>query len=179
MATENKLLMQSARKALENKWSLAIGTCFVYLLISFALSAVPKIGGVVYLILGGAFAFGMAKFSLAISRNQEAELKDIFEGFQNFTTNLTTYLWMFLYICLWTLLLIVPSIIKGISYSMTFFILNDQPDLEPKEALKRSENLMDGYKMKYFRLSLRFLGWGLLCVLTAGIGFLWLVLMWV
>lgn len=156
---------------------MAIGTCFVYLLISFALSAVPKTGGVGSLILGGAFIFGMAKFSLAISRNQEAELKDIFEGFQNFTTNLTTYLWMFLYICLWTLLLIVPSIIKGISYSMTFFILNDQPDLEPKEALKRSENLMDGYKMKYFRLSLRFLGWGLLCVLTAGIGFLWLVLM--
>ena len=49
-----------------------------------------------------------------------------------------------------------------------------RPDLSPSEALRKSKEMMDGYKMKYFTLSLRFFGLALLCVLTLGIGFLWL-----
>jgi uncharacterized membrane protein len=72
------------------------------------------------------------------------------------------------------LLLIIPGIIAAISYSMTFYILADDNSLTAMEAIDKSKAMMEGYKLKYFYLSLRFLGWALLAILTFGIGFLWL-----
>lgn len=57
---------------------------------------------------------------------------------------------------------------------MTFYILADDKTIEPKEAILKSKQMMEGYKLKFFYLGLRFLVWGLLCILTLGIGFLWL-----
>jgi uncharacterized membrane protein len=76
---------------------------------------------------------------------------------------------------LWALLLIVPGIVAAISYSMTFFILAEDSSLTPMEAINKSKQMMDGYKLKYFYLCLKFIGWALLCCLTLGIGFLWLI----
>jgi uncharacterized membrane protein len=81
---------------------------------------------------------------------------------------------MGLRILLWLLLLIVPGIIAAISYSQTFFILAEDNTIRPSEAIEKSKKMMDGNKLKYFYLCLRFLGLGLLCILTLGIGFLWL-----
>ncbi|GHT57847.1 hypothetical protein FACS18945_2990 [Bacteroidia bacterium] len=77
--------------------------------------------------------------------------------------------------CQWSLLLIIPGIIAAISYSMTFYIIADDPAISAMDAINKSKKMMYGYKMKYFCLSLRFLGWALLCILTLGIGFLWLM----
>jgi uncharacterized membrane protein len=82
---------------------------------------------------------------------------------------------MLLFVILWTLLLIIPGIIAGLSYSMTFYILSDDRTLKPREALDKSKQMMDGYKMKLFKLALRFFLLALLCILTLGIGFLWLI----
>jgi uncharacterized membrane protein len=82
---------------------------------------------------------------------------------------------MVLFIVLWLLLLIIPGIIAAISYSMTFYILADDKSIKPMEAIDKSKKMMDGYKWKYFFLCLRFFGWALLCILTLGIGFLWLI----
>jgi uncharacterized membrane protein len=82
---------------------------------------------------------------------------------------------MILFILLWTLLLIIPGIIAAISYSMTFYILADDNSIGAMDAIDKSKKMMDGYKWKYFCLGLRFLGWALLCILTLGIGFLWLM----
>jgi uncharacterized membrane protein len=73
------------------------------------------------------------------------------------------------------LLLIIPGIIAALSYSMTFFIIADDESIEPMEALKKSKKMMEGYKLKLFYLSIRFFGLALLCILTLGIGFLWLI----
>jgi len=81
---------------------------------------------------------------------------------------------MTLFILLWTLLLIVPGIIAAISYSMTFFILADDPSIGAEAAIEKSKRMMDGYKLKYFYLCLRYFLLILLCILTLGIGFLWL-----
>jgi uncharacterized membrane protein len=175
MKTENVVLMQMAKKSLKGKWGLAIGTFVVYMLVAAILQIIPIIGPIASLIISGPLALGLAIFSLSISRNQNAKLEQIFQGFSNFGTALGAYLLMILFIILWTLLLIIPGIIAAISYSMTFYILADDNSIGAMDAIDKSKKMMDGYKWKYFCLGLRFLGWALLCILTLGIGFLWLM----
>ena len=81
---------------------------------------------------------------------------------------------MGVYVFLWTLLLIVPGVVKALSYAMTPFILNDKPELSANETIELSMEMMEGRKMDLFLLYLGFLGWALLCILTLCIGFLWL-----
>ena len=80
-----------------------------------------------------------------------------------------------LFTFLWALLLIVPGIIKSFSYAMTPFILIDNPELTANEAIDRSRAMMRGHKFDLFWLLLSFIGWFILCMLTLGIGFFWLI----
>jgi uncharacterized membrane protein len=178
MKTENVVLMKMARESLSGKWGLAIGTFLVYVLLVGAFPGATRIfpaAGLIGLIITGPLLLGISIFSLAIARNQEARLEQIFNGFSNFGTALGAYILMVVFIVLWMLLLIVPGIIAAISYSMTFYIIADDDSIKPMEAIDKSKKMMYGYKWKYFRLALRFLGWALLCILTLGIGFLWLI----
>ncbi|NIJ44371.1 putative membrane protein [Wenyingzhuangia heitensis] len=168
MATENTTLMQSARKSLENNWGIAIITFLIYTIII-------SVGSYAAIVIAGPFALGLALFSLNISRGKELKIEQIFQGFNRFVDGLIAYLLILLNVFLWALLFIIPGIIKAFSYAMTYFIMIDEPELSPQQAMKKSQEMMDGYKMKYFRLTLRFMGWSLLCILTLGIGFLWLV----
>ncbi|MCB0653973.1 MAG: DUF975 family protein [Saprospiraceae bacterium] len=175
MASENAVLMSQARQSLQGKWGLAIGTFIVYFLIVGASNGIPFLGNVGSLILGGPMAVGMAIFSLHLGRNQEAKLEQIFEGFKNFGNALGAYILMVIFIFLWTLLLVVPGIIAAISYSQTFYIIAEDSSIGPMDALRKSREMMDGYKWKYFEMGLVFFGLSLLCILTLGIGFLWLI----
>ena len=178
MKTENLVLMQMARKSLKDKWGLAIGTFVVYMLIIGAIQTTTEffpLVGLLLLAISGPMALGIAIFSINISRNQDARLEQIFQGFNNFNTSLGAYLLMLLFTFLWTLLLIIPGIIAVLSYSMTFYILADDNSIGAMEAINKSKKMMNGYKWKYFCLGLRFIGWSLLCILTLGIGFLWLL----
>ena len=178
MKTENLVLMQMARKSLKDKWGLAIGTFVVYMLIIGAIQTTTEffpLVGLLLLAISGPMALGIAIFSINISRNQDARLEQIFQGFNNFNTSLGAYLLMLLFTFLWTLLLIIPGIIAVLSYSMTFYILADDNSIGAMEVIDKSKKMMDGYKWKYFCLGLRFIGWSLLCILTLGIGFLWLL----
>lgn len=175
MTTENTKLMQEARTSLDLKWGMAIITFLIYNIIVGSLSVIPILGSIGALILAGPFAYGLATFSMAISRNQKEDIKQIFEGFNNFANCLIAYLLMVLYVFLWSLLFIIPGIIAAISYSMIFYIMVDEPEIGPEAALRKSKEMMYGYKWKFFRLNLRFFGWSLLCILTLGIGFLWLI----
>lgn len=174
MVTENAVLMKIARESLKDKWGLAIGTFLVYTLIMGSFGAMQKVG-LAALLVAGPMALGAAIFSLSVSRGQEARLEQIFDGFRFFTNALITYLLMILYVLLWTLLFIVPGIIAALSYSMVFYILADNSTLTPQETLDQSKKITDGYKWKLFYLCLRFFLLALLCVLTLGIGFLWLI----
>jgi len=82
---------------------------------------------------------------------------------------------MHIFISLWTLLLIIPGIIKAFSYAMTPYILEEFPELGANDAIDRSRAMMHGHKFDLFYLYLGFLGWGILSLFTAGIGFLWLI----
>jgi uncharacterized membrane protein len=177
MKTENVVLMKAARESLSGKWGLAIGTFVVYILIIGAIQAFARffpLSSIIGLIIGGPFALGLAVFSLSLARNQEARLEQIFLGFNKFGLSLGAYLLMLLFILLWTLLLIIPGIIASLSYSLTFFIIADEDSDGAMAAIDKSKLMMNGFKWKLFRMELRFLGWALLCILTLGIGFLWL-----
>ncbi len=174
MGIENRVLMSMARESLTGKWGLAIGTFLLYMVIVGSPSASQKTG-LLSLLIAGPMMLGAANFALSISRGQDARVELIFSGFKYFGTAILTYLLMILFIILWMLLLIVPGIIAALSYSMTFYLLADNPSLKAMEALDLSKEMMDGHKWQLFYLCLRFFLLGLLCILTLGIGFLWLV----
>lgn len=74
-----------------------------------------------------------------------------------------------LYTALWTLLFIIPGIVKGYEYKMIPYLLAENPDMSQQEAFGRSKQMMDGNKWKAFVLDLSFLGWSILSALTLGI----------
>ena len=102
-----------------------------------------------------------------------AGITSIFQAYQDVWRVLLTMLLQEIYVLLWTLLLIVPGIVKSISYSMTAYVLHDYPELSYDAAITRSSDIMRGHKMQYFLLILSFIGWWLLGIITLGIGFIW------
>lgn len=171
MTTEDYTVIPEPTDALRGKWGIAIGTFFLYGLVSLVVG-VTRIGPI---ILGGPLALGVAILSLRLVRGQDISVDMIFKGFDNFVNAMVTYLLMVLFVILWALLLVIPGIIAAFSYSMIFFILADNPGMAPREVLRTSKKMMDGYKLDLFVLYLKFFGLSLLCILTLFIGYLWLV----
>ena len=126
------------------------------------------------LILGGVVELGYAKFLLKQHDKKELQFSDLFSQFDRFGTGFAQQFLRILYTTLWTLLFIIPGIVKSLSYAMTPFILEDHPEMTASEAIKASMKLMDGHKMDLFILGLSFIGWSLLACLTMGIGYLFL-----
>jgi len=173
---EVKNLMSASRSSLKGNWGIAIAGFLIYAIIIGVISSLlDEIGSLITLLIAGPFALGMAIFTLELSREGDPKIEMIFKGFNDFVRALISYLLMILFILLWALLLIVPGIIAGISYSMTFFILAEDPSIKPMDAIDKSKAMMDGYKWKMFELGIYLFLLSLLCILTLGIGFLWLM----
>ena len=126
------------------------------------------------LILGGTVELGYARFLLRQHDRKELQFSDLFSQFERFGTGFAQKFLRTLFIVLWSLLFIIPGIVKGLSYAMTPFILEEHPEMTASQAIKASMQLMDGHKMDLFILGLSFIGWSLLACLTMGIGFLFL-----
>ena len=178
MNTTNLVLMKMARESLKDKWGIAIATFLIYALIigivQGSAETYPFVN-LILLLISGPLSLGITKFTINISRNQEARIEQLFDGFSNFGTSTGAYLLTVLFTLLWTLLLIIPGIIAALSYSMTFYIIADDDSIGAMDAIDKSKKMMYGHKWKYFRLLLRIVGLSLLCILTLGIGFLWLL----
>lgn len=163
---------QLGKSIFDRKWMMALLAYFVYAVIVGALSYFG-----VGLIFAGCFAFGILASFLSVARGkEEIDMSQLFDGFkgQNFGKSLLLYILITIFTFLWMLLLWIPGIIKSYSYSMSYYILIDRPDLTAKQCITESRRLMDGHKMDLFCLHLSFFGWAILCVFTLGIGFLWL-----
>lgn len=117
--------------------------------------------------------YALRAMALKATKNEEIEVSNIFDGFHNYKNVLMLSLLEGLYIFLWMLLFIIPGFIKAISYSMTHFILAENPDMRPSDAIRESEKLMYGHKWEFFVLQLSFLGWILLSVITLNISSIW------
>jgi len=126
--------------------------------------------GLAAFLIGGVLQLGYADFLLKQHDGEEANFNDLFSKFDWFATGFAQRFLRNLYIALWSLLFIIPGIIKGYSYAMTPFILAEHPDLTASQAIRFSEDLMDGHKADLFILELSFIGWDLLAVLTLNLG---------
>ena len=175
-----------ALSALENKWGNFVLITFVYgfiIGITQVLSgdkdspAILHLIGLVLFILALPLTWGYQTLFLGAVRGGEATAKDMFEGYNKelFSRVLTTTLLYYVYVFLWSLLLLIPGCIKSYSYAMTPYILKDNPEMKNNAAIEESMRMMDGHKLELFLLDLSFIGWAILSILTCCIGFLWLV----
>ncbi|WIV19897.1 DUF975 family protein [Paenibacillus polygoni] len=126
----------------------------------------------VYEIVLMPFYVGVTWFYINLIRKEKAQIRNIFKIYQDGRLTLKliwTYIVMIFFILLWTLLLIVPGIIKSISYSQTLYVLRDHPEYSATQAITESRRLMNGYKWKYVLFLLSFIGWFLLTAITFGL----------
>lgn len=136
-------------------------------------SAIPYIGMIGSVCITGPLSLGSAYIYLNLTRGYGPDVNVLFSGFKRFTDTLVLTLLISIFTFLWSLLFIVPGIIKAISYSQAYYILAEHPEMSAKEALDESIAMMDGHKMDYFVLVLSFILWMLLCCVTCGLAILY------
>lgn len=157
-----------AKDAFYRQYWLCVGANVIVMALCSVLSGISL--GVAAFILVPSLVIGLNFFSVAMYRGDATSLEDIFrEGFDNFGRKLGGYLWMELFVYLWSLLFVIPGIIKAISYALTPYILADCKNVRATDALKLSMRMMEGHKWEYFVLGLSFIGWMLLTSLTCGL----------
>lgn len=186
-----KAMRARARQLLAGHWKTAVALSLSYgllLAITAVLSEKTTILGTIITLLVGLVGVSLVYsfYSLVQADNDdETELtlawpKSLWllgKG-GRLNVNVIAYVLVSLFTFLWTLLLIVPGIIKALSYSQTYYILADAQandvEMSAREAIKTSQMIMKGHKWEFFCLQLSFLGWMILAGLTFGIGWLWL-----
>ena len=154
-----------------SRWMMALVVSLVFTVIISALSSIG-----IGLIFAGCFIFGYAGVFMGIARGkEEIDVSGLFDGFKGdkFTKSLVLYLLESIYIFLWSLLLVIPGIVKSYSYAMSFYIMNDHPEYTATQCLDESRRIMNGHKLDLFCLHLSFIGWIIVASLTCGIGMLW------
>lgn len=128
------------------------------------------------LFIGSIVGIGYARFNLDLVDNvTEARFATLFSYMRFWKVAIITRIARTLYILLWTLLFIIPGIIASYNYALTDYILAENPELTTKEALELSKKMMYGHRFRLFCLEFSFIGWAFLCVLSLGIGLIWLM----
>ncbi len=129
--------------------------------------AVLVIWLIVTAIIGGAGKLGYAKFNLNLVDRNQAAFSDLFSQFDRLGTGFCMNFLSGLYIFLWSLLFIIPGIVKAYSYAMTPYILAEHPEMTANEAITESRYIMHGNKWRLFCLEFSFIGWELLCIVPS------------
>lgn len=154
-------------------WLMAV---LVILIQGAILSAASSMVPVASLILTGPLSVGVAFIFLGLAHGRnEVKVEEIFTvGFSaQFGRNLLLGLLTSIFIALWSMLLIVPGIIKAYSYSFASYIANDHPEYTWRQCIDESIKMTNGHKMELFILDLSFIGWYIVGSLCLGVGSLW------
>ena len=193
----NSELRAQARERLEGQWGTFVLMTFLMLVIQTILQIPGYIGSLLEVLspenvlaslsfsnisnilslLALPLSWGLTVSLLRNHREESVDLENLFDGFRGgrYTRVFCALFLVNLFTFLWALLLIIPGIMKAFSYALTPYIIMDEPELTARQAITRSCEIMEGRRWKLFCLYLSFIGWGILCLLTFGIGFLWLV----
>jgi len=191
-------LKRRAREQLQGKWLQAGIVCFIAWLVTMSFSggnvvhsfqnvwqngeqvrvhttnSSNDLGGLLSFVLSGPITLGVSCYFLKLIRNEGPFIENMFGGFKFFIKSFVLNLLITIFTTLWTLLLIIPGIIAAFRYSMSYYIMIDNPELSAFEALNQSKLMMVGNKFELFSLWCSYLGWFILGVLTLGIAFLWI-----
>lgn len=173
-------LRAEARKSLAGNWNWAALLTFLAAIISCAVGLLQDdLGNILFALLSISLAYTF----LDLADDGTKENNYFTAMFSAFTRDrilpvFINWLLSTIFICLWSLLLIVPGIIKTLAYSQSQFIVKDMVDsgqeVNATEAISKSRQLMNGHKGEYLLLQLTFIGWAILGCLSLGIGFLWI-----
>lgn len=173
----NHQLRYNARQQLGNRifhsaWLNMLCVCAVVPLAE-GLCASTGIGILLAFVLAGALQFGVAHVTVNCASGRRWSVGQVFTAFDGkFIKTLVLHLVRSIFICLWTLLFIIPGIVKSYSYALTYY-LQQEPDnvhREPVDLITQSREWMNGYKWKLFCLDLSFIGWYILGALCLGVG---------
>ena len=196
---QNQEYKNEALAALKGNWAPAVLATLVYYLLTLflispyevavfrtnsadimGLMAASRWYGVFFLgmiLVIGPFLVGYVNSfkKLLVEGDDRITANSFREGFKPYWRSVWAYLFRGILITLWSLLLIIPGIIKSLSYAMTMYIVKDHPELTVNEAIDLSKDMMYGHKYDLFYLYISFIGWYLLSILTLGIGTFWLM----
>ena len=143
---------------------------------AFLLGMIPVVGELIAtIIVTPAFALSTVQIFLSVTAGNKPEVMDVFGGFNDFWAAFKVSFLTGLYTFLWSLLFVVPGIIKSISYSMSMYILAENKGKSARECIKESMAMTNGHKWDLFVLDLSFFGWALLVVITGGIASIWVL----
>ena len=170
----NSEIRKETKALMSGNWSAMVPVSLVFGVIYILTSKSFPLVLLVYcpLILG--LAMMMLRF---VRNNKGVVVRDLFYAFSSplYRKSMRLGVQMFAYTFLWSLLFIVPGIVKFYSYLLAPYILADNPEITAEEAINRSEKLMDGHKKQLFLMSLGYLGLTLLSALLLFIPLLWLM----
>lgn len=102
-------------------------------------------------------------------RGEDVGVSEAFAGFRIYKPAVVAMLMRSIYTWLWSLLFVIPGIVKGYAYSMVPYIIYENPNLTANQAIKMSKKMTDGYKFELFVLNLSFFGWVFLSAITGGL----------
>ena len=166
---------QLGGKLFSNEWLMALLVCaIVGAIIVGAGTVIPYLGATLIL---GAISYGSDALFLRQARSGEPmELGKLFSGFSSdFGEMFLLGFLSSLFIALWSLLLIVPGIVKSYAWALLYYVKVDHPEYGWKQCMDESAAMMRGYKGRLFRLDLSFIGWYIVGALCLGVGTLWVV----
>jgi uncharacterized membrane protein len=172
MKTRQEIKAIAKQNFSANYWVCVGATVLAFVVIGAASGVSSFVGGLGALFVAPHMMVGLQYFTLLIYRDSQPTptIEDMFKtGFSDYGRKLGGMLWMYLFIYLWSMLLVVPGIIKAIAYSFTPYILAEYPNVSATEALKISMRMTKGHKGKIFMMSLSFFGWFLLSGFTLGL----------
>ena len=170
---QRKQAKRRALDTLKHRWGEAIVVSLLYSIILAALSSVIGVGG---LLFGSILLIGYYTILIEASINKKFNIEKIISGLNGDTLSTRIVLSVIknIYIFLWSLLFIIPGIVKSYAYILAEFIAMENPEMSASDCLRKSQELMDGHKKELFVLDLSFIGWHILCMFSFGIGYLFL-----
>ena len=150
--------------------SIGVGSAFA---VWHYFSVVAVLVAIARIIIGSFVEVGYARFNMDLVDGEEGRLETLFRYSKQWGTMLAAELLQVVYILGWMLLFIIPGLIAAYRYSLTSYILAENPEMDANDAITRSKELMKGNKWRLFCLRFSFIGWDILSILTLGIGDSW------
>lgn len=154
--------------------SLIIGA--ISFVAGFVCGLIPIVGSLIpTIIITPAFGLSVIRVYLNLAKGTAPKAGDAFGGFDDFWTAFKVNFFVGLFTFLWSLLFVIPGIVKSFAYSQAMYIAAENKGIPALEAIRRSDAMMNGHKMEYFVLALSFIGWSLLGSFTFGIAYIWVL----
>ena len=166
---------QLGDKIFGNKWLIAVVVIVIQIALSQLVNFIPGVGQIAALLISGPITYGVSAMFLKQTRNGETmDIVDIFNGFkEDFSNTFLIGLMTFIFTILWSLLFVIPGIVKSYAYSMAMYVKVDHPDYDWKKCIDESQRMMSGHKGELFVLDLSFIGWMIVGAFCCGVGTFW------